>query len=239
MKPVALITGAGRGLGSGLAKRLAQSGFAVALHYFSSEKTAFRLAEAIRATGTETSTFQADLARESEAIRLIDEVTGRFGRIDVLINNSGVYHAKSLQELTEKEWLEGIHSTATAAFFTTRAALPYLRKSGNGRVINIGDSSCGRAGARDLSMGYHIGKTGVYMLTRTFAREEARHQVTVNMVSPGYLENSQKLPNLSTIPAGRPGTFDDIWNAVEFLLKPGSGYLTGSNLILSGGWNLR
>jgi len=239
MKPVALVTGAGRGLGAALAARLAARGYALALHAFKSQAGAQALRDQLRRAGAEAECFAGDLAREAEAQVLVREVTERFGRIDVLINNAGVYHEKKLQELSEGEWFEGLNSTASAVFFTTRAALPELRKSGRGRVINIGDSSCERPGARDLAVSYHIGKTGVYMLSRSFAQEEAGHGVTVNLVSPGYLEGSVGLPEAAKVPAGRWGTYEDVWNAVEFLLKPESGYLTGSNLVLSGGWNLR
>jgi 3-oxoacyl-[acyl-carrier protein] reductase len=236
---VALITGAAKGLGAALAKRLAQHGYAVALHYRSSDSDAASLVKNISATGGTAAAFQADLSAEEEAQRLLSEVHAKFSKLDLLINNSGVYHEKNLQTLTASEWFEGINSTATAAFFTTRAALPYLRKAANGRVINIGDSSCERIGARDLSLSYHIGKTGTLMLTKSFAQEEAKHGVTVNMISPGYLDNSLALPDKSKIPAGRFGSAEDIWNAIEFLVKPESNYLTGANLIVSGGWNLR
>ena len=238
MKKVALVTGAGRGLGAALAERLAQSGHAVGVHYRHSREAAMQVVADIRAKGGEAAAFQADLVQESQAIRLVGEVTAEFGSLDVLINNAGVYHSKNLQQLSGQDWNEGLHSTASATFFTTRAALPGLRQSGQGRIINVGDSSCGRTGARDLAMSYHIGKTGVWMLTRSFAREEAAHGITVNMVSPGYLENSLELPSPSSIPAGRFGTFNDIWNAVEFLLKPESSYVNGSNMVVSGGWNL-
>ena len=238
MKKTALVTGAGRGLGAVLAERLALAGYAVGVHYRSSEEQAKNVVSAIRARGGEAAVFQANLAQEGQALRVVGEVTAAFGGLDVLINNAGVYHGRNLQQLSERDWNEGLHSTASATFFITRAALPCLRQSGQGRIINVGDSSCGRTGARDLSMSYHIGKTGVLMLTRSFAREEARHGITVNMVSPGYLENSLELPSPSSIPAGRFGTFDDIWNAVEFFLKPESSYVNGSNVVVSGGWNL-
>jgi 3-oxoacyl-[acyl-carrier protein] reductase len=238
-QPVALITGAAKGLGAALAKRLTQTGCAVALHYRGSADEAAALVKNIAANGGNAAAFQADLAVEEEAKRLLREVHAKFGKLDLLVNNSGVYREKNSQALTAGEWFEGINSTATAAFFTTRAALPYLRKAANGRVINIGDSGCERVGARDLAISYHIGKTGALMLTRSFAQEEAKHGVTVNMISPGYLDNSLALPGLEKIPAGRFGSPDDVWNAIQFLIKPESNYLTGANLIVSGGWNLR
>ncbi|MDR1146387.1 MAG: SDR family oxidoreductase [Verrucomicrobiales bacterium] len=237
--PVALVTGSAGGLGAALARRLAQHGWAVAAHYRHSGRAAAALVQSLTAGGATAAAFQADLAVEAEAQRMVGEVIARFRQLDLLINNSGVYHAKPLATLSADEWFEGLNSTATAVFFTTRAALPHLGKAANGRVINLGDAGCERVGARDLAISYHLGKTGALMLTKSFAREAAGRGVTVNMISPGYLDNSRELPDPGAIPAGRFGTADDVWNAVEFLIKPASGYLTGANLIVSGGWNLR
>ncbi|MDR2463536.1 MAG: SDR family oxidoreductase [Verrucomicrobiales bacterium] len=237
--PVALITGAAGGLGAALAKHLAQNGYAVAVHYRHSQRKAAATLSHITARGGAAALFQADLAVERDARRLVGKVAAKFHKIDLLINNSGTYREKNLASLSAEEWFEGLNSTVTAAFFTTRAALPWLRKSARARVINIGDAAADRVGARDLALSYHIGKTGALMLTKTLAQEAARHGVTVNMISPGCLENSLILPDVKKIPAARYGTFDDIWNAVAFLLKPESNYLTGANLIVSGGWNLR
>jgi 3-oxoacyl-[acyl-carrier protein] reductase len=159
--------------------------------------------------------------------------------LDVLINNAGVYEPFALSQMDANAWLTGLHSTASSTFFATQAALPGLRASGQGRIINIGDSSADRASARELALGYHIGKTGVWMLTRSYAKAEASHGLTVNMVSPGYLENSIPAAELETIPAGRLGTFDDVWSAVRFLIDEKSSYITGTNIMVSGGWNLR
>lgn len=236
---VALVTGAGGGLGATLAKGLSAQGYAVGLHYFQNKEGATEIAREIESTGGKANIFQADLSDPQEAESLGAEVEESFGRLDVLIHNTGVYHAKDLYELSDEEWFEGLDTTVTAAFFTTRALLPLLRQSGSGRVINIGDSSCERIGARNLSLSYHIGKTGVLMLTKSLAQKEAEHGITANMISPGYLENSIDLPSPDLIPAGRFGNFEDILNAVLFLLNDASSYLTGSNLIISGGWNLR
>ncbi len=226
--PVALITGAGAGLGACLGQRLLEQGFHVFGHYH--KTTPAYLAR--------ENTFQADLSKDEEAAALVANCADRCGGIDVLINNSGVYHEKKLHELTPEEWFQGINTTATACFFTTRQALPHIRRSKLRRIINIGDSSAERLSKRDLSVSYHIGKTGVLLLTKSFAAAEAAHNVTVNMVSPGMLENSVGRPGLSAMPTGRYTGFDDIGNAVDFLLKPESSHVTGSHLIVGGGWNL-
>lgn len=238
MKKVALVTGAGRGLGSDLALQLSRKGYSVAVHYYKSRNNAEQLVRDIETGGGKAVAMRGNLSNWEDAHRLLERVQVDFGQLDVLINNSGVYHEKDLLQLTEAEWHEGLNTTVTAAFFVTKAALPLLRQSDSGRIVNIGDSSCDRPGKRDLALSYHIGKTGVYILTRSFAASEAQHGITVNMVSPGYLENSVGLLEATEIPAGRLGSFDDIFNAVEFLLKKESNYITGTNIVVGGGWNL-
>lgn len=235
----ALVTGAASGLGEALATRLAEAGHAVAVHYHTQADNAEAIAERLRRGGAAALAVGGDLSREADAGEVVRQIGDWAGRLDVLINNAGAYHAAGLMELTEEQWFAGLNSTASAVFFTTRAALPLLRRSGCGRVVNLGDSSADRPTARDLAVGYHVGKTGVLMLTRSFARQEAAHGITVNMISPGYLENSMDLDTAEQVPAGRYGRDEDVWVALAHLLDDASGYQTGSNLILSGGWNLR
>ena len=237
--PVALVTGAGTGLGKSLALALAGDGFTIALHCRSSREAALETQATIVSQGGVAELFQADLATEAAALKMAALLKTRFGRLDVLINNAGVYQDRLGLSLSEAEWFEGLHSTVTQTFFTTRALLPLLRADGLKRIINIGDSSADRPGARDLAWSYHIGKTGVWMLTRSLAVSEAPHGIAVNMVSPGFLENSLGHLPLEEVPAGRLGSFQDVYQAVRFLALDAPSYLSGSNLVVSGGWNLR
>lgn len=232
----ALVTGAGRpgSLGAALCRRLADDGWAVAVHYRSSRDDAETLARSLpRAIAV-----GGDLADEDGARRVVDACSAEFGRLDALIHSTGTYHAEPLATLTAAHWREGLDSTATAAFFTSRAAWPHLKSAGHGRIIHLGDAGCDTLRPRDLALSYHIGKAGVLILAKSLARLTAPDGITVNVVSPGYLENSIDLDTAPPIPAGRPGTFDDVWNAIRFLLDPASGYITGSHLKASGGWSL-
>ncbi|CAI9086740.1 alcohol dehydrogenase [Candidatus Methylacidiphilum fumarolicum] len=236
---VVLVTGGAKGLGAYLCRKLSSEDWSVVIHYYKSEEQASALEKEFEREGKKALTVQADLSKQNEARGIIDKIRTVFGRLDAVINNSGVYDAVPLELTEEKDWFRGINSTASAVLFTTLASLPLLRLSGRGRIVNIGDSSCDRIGSREMALGYHLGKIGVYLLTKSFARENARYGITVNVVSPGYLENSQGLPPLSKIPAGRYGTFEDIWRGVKFFLDEKQSYITGSHLIVSGGWNLR
>lgn len=235
---VALVTGAGRGLGAALAENLARDGFDVAVHYRSSAAGAVETCARIRALGRRAEAIPADLASDTQARGLARAVEEKFGALDVLVNSSGVYVERDGEELTEEEWFTGLNSTVSQTYFTTRACLPMLR-SARGRVVNIGDSAADRLAATKLAWSYHIGKSGVLILTRSFAAAEAANGITVNMVSPGILKNSVGDIGAVPIPAGRFGTFDDIYGAVRFLVRDAPAYLTGSNLIVSGGYNLR
>ena len=241
---VALVTGAGNegGLGAALAIDLAAQGFAVMVHFHRSERGAEKTVAAVRENGGRAEMAAADLSIEADAIGLATAVQESFGRLDVLVNNAGVYGGETLANLSEEQWRRGIARYSIGGFFTMRACLPMLRAAqSGGRVINIGDGSCDRPGARDLDISYHIGKTGVWMLTRSFAKSEAGHGVAVNMVSPGLLKNSVGLEGNAAedgVPAGRYGTFEDVSEAVRFFANAESTYLTGSNLSAGGGWNL-
>lgn len=235
---VALITGAGRGLGASLASDLAARGMTVALHYNASRSGAEETCRAIRDTGGQAEGFPGDLTKDHEARRMVADVAERFGRIDLLINNSGSYQETPGLELTESEWFQGLNTTVTAAYFTTRSCLPLLRESKLKRIINIGDSACDHPGVRDNAWSYHVGKTGVWLLTLSLAAQEAPNGLAVNMISPGYLENSVGLPAAESMPTGRFATFADIHDAVRFLAFDAPSQLTGSNLVISGGWNL-
>ncbi len=234
---VALITGGGSGLGAAISTHLAVHGYDIAIHYWSSQESALKVQEAVIAAGQKAILFQGDLTGEADILAMRESFDTEFDRLDLLVNNAGVYHEKAFYDLTEAEWFADLNSTATAVYFTTRTFISLLRAT-HGRVINIGDGGCDRPGARNMAPSYHVGKTGVWMLTRSFAKHEAKHGIAVNMVSPGLLETSVGLGSPDVVPAGRFGNFNDMFAAIDFLAGTGTPYITGSNLIVGGGWNL-
>jgi 3-oxoacyl-[acyl-carrier protein] reductase len=119
----------------------------------------------------------------------------------------------------------------------TQLALPLLRKGRAARVINLGDSGADRIQARTQAVPYHVAKLGVHVLTRSFAKALGPDGITVNQISPGVLENSVDGPE-HPIPLGRRGRFEDILGALDYLLSPEAGYVSGANIVVSGGWNV-
>jgi len=239
MPRIILITGAAKRLGAALAMGLAKEGHCIAIHFRSSRGKADETLNAVRKAGGNAALFQSPMANLADGERVVQEIADHFGRLDTLINNAGTFSRKRFEESTQEEWDADLASTATAAFVATRAALPFLRQSGRGRIINIGDSMSDRIGFADPAMSYYIGKVGVWMMTQTLAATEARHKITVNMVSPGVLENSACDTPVNEMPLGRYGTYDDVLHPIRFLLDDASEALTGSNLHVGGGWNIR
>ena len=234
---IILITGSARRLGAALARGLAQDGHRIAIHYRTSRAEAEAVQRAIAEAGGESAILASPLASLADGEQLVREVTGRFGGLDALINNAGTFNSKSFDELTQAEWDAGWASTAGAAFYATRAALPYLRACGRGRIVNIGDALSDRPGFAEPAMSYYIGKTGVWMMTQTLANTEARHRLTANMVSPGVLEDTIDATPPEEMPSGRLGTHDEILRAVRFLLTNEAAAITATNLHVGDGWN--
>jgi 3-oxoacyl-[acyl-carrier protein] reductase len=238
MRRTILITGSAKRLGAALAKGLARDGHRIALHFRSSRREAEETLQAILGAGGDAALFQNPLAGLADGERLAQEVAAHFGNLDTLINNAGTFNRKRFEELTQEDWETGFASTAGAAFIATRAVLPYLRSGGHGRIINIGDSMSERTGFTEPAMSYYIGKIGVWMMTQTLAATEARYKITVNMVSPGVLEDSVCDTPIEEMPLGRYGTYEDVLRPIRFLLEDTSEALTGSNLHVGGGWNI-
>jgi 3-oxoacyl-[acyl-carrier protein] reductase len=234
---IILVTGSARRLGAALARGLAQDGHRVAIHYRTSRNEAEGVRQEIVKAGGDAAVFASSLASLADGEQLVREVAARFGGLDTLINNAGTFNQKNFDELTQADWDAGWASTAGAAFYATRAALPHLRASKRGRIVNIGDALSDRPGFAEPAMSYYIGKVGVWMMTQTLANTEARHGVKVNMVSPGVLADSTCATPPEEMPSGRLGTHEEILRAVRFLLGENGGAVTATNLHVGDGWN--
>ncbi len=238
MARVILITGAARRLGAALAASLARDGHRIAIQFRTSREDAEKTLSLIRAAGGDAELFPNPMTHLDDGERLVAEVVRRFGSLDTLINNAGSFVRKRFDEMSWDDWQTGLASTVGAAFIATRAALPQLRGSGRGRIVNLGDASSDSDAAVDVALSYYIGKRGLWTMTRSLAAQEARHGVTVNMVSPGVLEGSVCPTPETEMPLGGYGTPEDILRAIRFLLDDASEAITGTNIHAGGGWGI-
>ncbi|VAX18536.1 3-oxoacyl-[acyl-carrier protein] reductase [hydrothermal vent metagenome] len=238
--PVALITGAARRLGKAITLALADDGFQTAIHYRGAEKEAVTLAGQIEASNGSAKTFRADLTDHTACARLVDEVTGEFGRLDVIVNNASIFAKTPLSEIgfSDIEKFHRIHVVAPAmlSLFSADA----LRDSRPGRIINILDiyARIPRKGY----MPYSVSKAGLEALTKQLALELAP-DILVNAVAPGaILEPKEGMDEAMTasmiekIPLQRFGEPDDIAKCVLFLAR--SNYITGQTVVVDGGRSL-
>jgi 3-oxoacyl-[acyl-carrier protein] reductase len=217
---------------------LASQGATVAVHYLHSEQDAKETVEALRAAGGEAECFKADLSDPIACEELVSHVVGRFGALHILVNNVGNYIEKNVLELTPTEWREILASNLDSAFYMSQQALIKMGHTDYGRVINLGFAGSSRMRASLNSTPYVIAKNGVLTLTRTLAVAVGAKPITVNMVSPGVLENSVTHPPLKDVPKGRWGQPEDMESAIAYLLSPQANYVTGQHIEVAGGWNL-
>ncbi|MEM1022633.1 MAG: SDR family oxidoreductase [Myxococcota bacterium] len=221
----ALVTAGSSDLGAALVEALLADGHQVWAQYRSGRGALPANAEGLRPV-------QADLGDEAGRERLVAALGE--GPLDVLIHNLGIYPETYIEDIDLQTFRQIFELSCTATFDLTQRLLPTLRSS-RGRVVCIGDSGADRIEARAQATPYHIAKLGLHVLTRTWAQRES--EVCFNMVSPGFLENSVGEPG-EAIPKGRKGSFEDIVGAVRYLLSPEAAYVSGANLVVSGGWNL-
>ncbi len=237
-RPAALVTGSAKGVGRAVLLGLAADGFDVAVHYRNSDEAAQRTAEEAMGYGVRAVTLRADVTVEAEARELVDTARQELGRLDVLVNNVGDYHHGPLAELTGETWRYMLDSNLNSTFYTCQQAVPHLRGSERGgRIVNIGYAGAEMLRARPGIVAYGIAKTGVILYSKALAKVEARHGLTVNVVSPGVMENSVTKP-LDEVPMGRLGELRELVAAVRFLVSEEASYVTGVTLEVAGGWNL-
>jgi 3-oxoacyl-[acyl-carrier protein] reductase len=234
---IALVTGSTRGIGRNMALRLADEVAGVIVHFRSDQKAAADVVNEIEAKGKLSDCFQADLTQEDQAHSFIQEAEERFGRLDILVNNVGPILKKPWERLNAEDWDNMWRGNLGSAFYCVKAALPGMCRRKWGRIINMGFSRVEQLVAYRNIVPYAVAKTGLLILTRSVASSVASDGITVNMVSPGLIEGGV-LPKDQNIPAGRLGTFEDVSSAVMFLVSDKARYITGANLIVSGGWKI-
>jgi len=234
----ALITGAAKRIGRSVALRLASEGADVIVNYRNSKDEADEVVAQITAMGRRAVGFQADVAKREEVIAMFGAVEKEFGRLDVLVNNAGMFFPAKFEELTEEQWDRIMDTNLKSQFLCSQAASPMLRRSGHGRIINF--ASLGGLLAWPAYTHYCVSKAGVIMLTRCLARALAP-EITVNAVAPGTISfpgDAQGLAEdfIRRAPLQRTGTAKDIEDAVVFLAQ--SAFVTGQVIVVDGGRSL-
>jgi len=239
----AVITGAGKGLGKTFALALAQAGVNLAL--VGRNVDALRgVAETARQHGVIAETFTADVSREKDVLELEKAVTNKFPKIHILINNAGINVRKNVTDFTYEEWTSVINTNLVGAFLMCRSFIPRMRGEGYGRIINLTSimshiSLPGRSA-------YSASKAGLLGFTKAVALEVASEGITVNGISPGPIATEMNTPILqnpelnqqfiSRLPVGRWGKVEEIGALLLYICSPEAGFLTGTDILIDGGW---
>ncbi|MDL1897963.1 SDR family oxidoreductase, partial [Anaerolineae bacterium CFX7] len=237
---VALVTGSGKGIGRGIAERLARDGFIVVVNYRRDAAAAQESLHLAQSVSPQSIALQADVATPEGAQQLIAQTHEKFGRLDVLVNNAGPFLVKSLFDTSVTEWQEILNGNLSSAFYCIKAALPLMREQMNGHIINLGSLNSENARGAPTTTAYNVAKTGLVVLSKSVARNEARFGIRCNHINPGFIEtyattdaDRRELPSI--IPLGGLGKVQDISNLVAFLLSEQASYITGAVINVHGG----
>lgn len=242
---VAIVTGAGTGIGVGISESLADAGAAVVVSYHSNGTGAEHVAAKLRERGGSVLVQRCDVRDYAQVQALMDAAVATFGRIDILVNNSGITEPHSLLEMTPDEWDKTLNINLRGAFFCTQLAARQMIKQGQGgRIINL--SSVHGFAAVPNHAHYEASKGGINMLTKACAIELAPHNIQVNCIAPGAIEVERYFrPGYDReewgkrIPAGRVGFPSDIGPLAVFLCTEGASYITGQIIWVDGGMTSR
>lgn len=241
---VALVTGASRGIGRACALELSRMGLRVAVNYSRDADGAAATVSSIQAAGGIARSFQADVSSHEEARRLVGDVEGKLGPLEVLVANAGITRDSLLVRMSEEDWDKVMDTNLKGVFNVAKWAARSMMRHKSGRIVSISSvvALTGNLGQAN----YCASKAGVIGLTRALSRELSRYNITVNAVAPGYIETAMtgELPVearerlLIGIPLQRAGTAEDVASAVGFLSSERASYITGLVLTVDGGMSL-
>jgi NAD(P)-dependent dehydrogenase (short-subunit alcohol dehydrogenase family) len=239
----AVITGASKGLGRAMAVALGEVGATIAL-VSRDQKQLEETAAAVRAVGGTAHVFTADVTDEQQVARLAASAKERFGAVQILINNAGINIRKAVTDFTLAEWRSVMDTNLTGVFLMCRSFVPLMRGTGYGRIINL--TSIMSHVSMPHRSAYSASKAGLLGFTKALALELAPEGITVNGISPGPIATEMNLPItqnpelnrqfLSRIPAGRWGKVEEIGQMAAYLCSEKAGFITGTDLLIDGGW---
>lgn len=237
----ALVTGASRGIGAAIAKKLAARGFMVIINYGHSSAAAEEVKNQIEQAGGQAVLMQGDVSSGDDVDRMFKDIKKTWGRLDVLVNNAGINRDTLLVRMKEDQWDAVLSTDLKSVFFTIKAAASLMMRQRSGSIINIASvvGITGNAGQAN----YAAAKAGVIGFTKSAAKELAARGIRVNAIAPGFIETdmTDAIPEkiregmLETIPLRRGGKAEDVANAVAFLASDDAGYITGQVLKVDGG----
>ncbi|WP_416144958.1 3-oxoacyl-[acyl-carrier-protein] reductase [Planococcus koreensis] len=237
----AIITGASRGIGAEIARKMAEAGAKIVVNYSGSQAKAEAVVEEIKNNGGEAIALKADVADADAVKAMVDQTMQAFGSVDILVNNAGITRDNLMMRMKDDEWDDVINTNLKGVFICTKAVTRQMMKQRSGRIVNIASivGVMGNAGQAN----YVAAKAGVIGLTKTTARELASRNITANAVAPGFIttdmtdklgEDIQKTM-LAQIPLGRFGKPEEVAKAALFLASDDASYMTGQTLHLDGG----
>ncbi|MDO4317833.1 MAG: 3-oxoacyl-[acyl-carrier-protein] reductase [Lachnospiraceae bacterium] len=238
---VAVVTGASRGIGAAIAKRLAKEGAFVIVNYQGSQERAEQVKKEIEEAGGRAALWRCDVSDAAECQAMLEGVRKEYGAVDILVNNAGINRDGLLLTMSQDDFDRVVKTNLYGCFYCTKAAAKGMIKKRSGRIVNISSVSgvLGNAGQAN----YAASKAGIIGFTKTAARELAGRGVTVNAIAPGFIETDMtgklsedvRTAAAAQIPLKRFGKPEDIAAAVAFLASPEAGYITGQVLGVDGG----
>lgn len=243
---VAIVTGGGQGLGREMAIALAEAGANIVIAARRIESALLTKKE-IESKNVECIVIKTDIRNESDVVSMVDQVMNSLGRIDILVNNAGIWRGDDAEKVTTEDWREVIDVNLTGAFITSREVGKVMLDNKKGSIINIASMSGVIVNTPQNQCAYNASKGGLIMLTKSLATEWAMRGIRVNAICPGYIRTEmsedryqRKDPAIerwfSMTPMGRSGTADELKGIVVFLASEASSFMTGSTLLIDGGY---